>query len=67
MITKDDDFEVRATEVIFNNGDESLLSDGEVYQLYDMVTEYIEEHYGKIEEDYHFTSSSLPQTEKVLH
>jgi hypothetical protein len=66
MITKDDDFETRATEVLFNNGDESLLTEGEVYELYDTITEYVGANYGEINEDYHFTGKSLPQNKKVL-
>lgn len=66
MITKDDDFETRATEVLFNNGDESLLTEGEVYELYDTITEYVKANYGEINEDYHFTGKSLPQNKKVL-
>ncbi len=67
MITKDDDFETRATEVLFNNGDESLLTEGEVYELYDTITEYVKANYGEITEDFHFTGKSLPQNHSVMH
>jgi hypothetical protein len=58
--------ESRAIEVLFNDGDESLLTEGEVYELYDTITEYVKATYGKINEDYHFTGTSLPQNKKVL-
>jgi hypothetical protein len=67
MVNSDDDFETRAIEVLFNGGDESLLTEGEVYELYDSVTEYVKANYGEITEDFHFTGSSLPQNNKVLH
>jgi hypothetical protein len=35
--------EERAYEVLFNNGDESLLSEGEVYEIYDTVMELVAE------------------------
>jgi hypothetical protein len=65
-MTFDDDLETRAIEVLFNDGDESLLTEGEVYELYDTITEYVRATYGKINEDYHFTGTSLPQNKKVL-
>jgi hypothetical protein len=65
-MTFDDDLESRAIEVLFNDGDESLLTEGEVYELYDTITEYVKATYGKINEDYHFTGTSLPQNKKVL-
>jgi hypothetical protein len=65
-MTFDDDLETRAIEVLFNNGDESLLTEGEVYEIYDTITEYVKATYGKINEDYHFTGTSLPQNKKVL-
>jgi hypothetical protein len=65
-MTFDDDLESRAIEVLFNDGDESLLTEGEVYELYDTITEYVRATYGKINEDYHFTGTSLPQNKKVL-
>jgi hypothetical protein len=65
-MTFDDDLETRAIEVLFNDGDESLLTEGEVYELYDTITEYVKATYGKINEDYHFTGTSLPQNKKVL-
>lgn len=61
-----DDFEDRAIEVLFNNGDESLLTEGEVYELYDTITEYVRATYGEITEDYHFTGTSLPQNTPTL-
>lgn len=67
MVTSEDDFETRAIEVLFNNGDESLLTEGEVYELYDSITEYVKANYGEITEDFHFTGKSLPQNNKVLH
>jgi hypothetical protein len=66
MITKDDDFETRATEVLFNNGDESLLTEGEVFELYDTITEWVKANYGEYNEDYHFTGTSSPQNKQVL-
>jgi hypothetical protein len=66
MVNSNDDLESRAIEVLFNDGDESLLTEGEVYELYDTITEYVEATYGKINEDYHFTGTSLPQNKKVL-
>jgi hypothetical protein len=66
MTNRDDDFETRVTEVLFNDGDESLLTEGEVYEIYDTITEYVKATYGKINEDYHFTGTSLPQNKKVL-
>ena len=66
-VAKDDDFETRVTEVLFNGGDESLLTEGEVYELYDTITEYVKANYGEITEDFHFTGKSLPQNNKVLH
>jgi hypothetical protein len=65
-MTFDDDLETRAIEVLFNDGDESLLTEGEVYEIYDTITEYVKATYGKINEDYHFTGTSLPQNKKVL-
>jgi len=65
-MTFDDDLEARAIEVLFNDGDESLLTEGEVYEIYDTITEYVKATYGKINEDYHFTGTSLPQNKKVL-
>ena len=65
-MTFDDDLESRAIEVLFNDGDESLLTEGEVCELYDTITEYVKATYGKINEDYHFTGTSLPQNKKVL-
>jgi hypothetical protein len=65
-MTFDDDLESRAIEVLFNDGDESLLTEGEVYEIYDTITEYVKATYGKINEDYHFTGTSLPQNKKVL-
>ena len=62
-----EDFEERAIEVLFNNGDESLLTEGEVYELYDTITEYVKANYGEITEDFHFTGISLPQNHKVLN
>ena len=62
-----EDFEQRAIEVLFNNGDESLLTEGEVYELYDTITEYVKATYGEITEDFHFTGTSLPQNHKVLN
>jgi hypothetical protein len=38
-MTFDDDLESRAIEVLFNDGDESLLTEGEVYEIYDTITE----------------------------
>ena len=67
MVNSDDDLETRAIEVLFNNGDESLLTEGEVYEIYDSITEYVKANYGEITEDFHFTGSSLPQNRKVLH
>jgi len=67
MVNSDDDFETRATEVLFNNGDESLLTEGEVFELYDTITEWVKANYGEYNEDFHFTGSSLPQNNKVLH
>ena len=67
MVTSEDDFETRAIEVLFNNGDESLLTEGEVYELYDSITEYVKANYGEITEDFHFTGKNLPQNNKVLH
>jgi hypothetical protein len=66
MVNSNDDLESRAIEVLFNDGDESLLTEGEVYELYDTITEYVKATYGKINEDYHFTGTSLPQNKKVL-
>ncbi len=66
MITKYDDFETRATEVLFNNGDESLLTEGEVFELYDTITEWVKANYGEYNEDYHFTGTSSPQNKQVL-
>jgi len=66
MVNSNDDFETRAIEVLFNGGDESLLTEGEVYELYDTITEYVKANYGEINEDYHFTGKSLPQNKKVL-
>jgi hypothetical protein len=66
MITKDDDFETRAIEVLFNGGDENLITTGEMYQLYDTVTEYVKAHFGEYNKDYHFTGTSLPQNKKQL-
>jgi hypothetical protein len=66
MVNSSDDFETRAIEVLFNGGDESLLTEGEVYELYDTITEYVKANYGEISEDYHFTGKSLPQNKKVL-
>jgi hypothetical protein len=59
-------FEERAYAVLFENADETLLTEGEIYELYDTVTELIEEKHGEVAEDYHFSSSSLPHKEKVL-
>ena len=67
MITKDDDFETRATEVLFNDGDESLLTEGEVFEIYDTITEWVKANYGEYNEDFHFTGSSLPQKTKITH
>ena len=66
MVNSNDDFETRAIEVLFNGGDESLLTEGEVFELYDTITEYVKANYGEISEDYHFTGKSLPQNKKVL-
>ncbi len=66
MITRDDDFETRATEVLFNNGDESLLTEGEVFELYDTITEWVKANYGEYNEDYHFTGTSSPLNKQVL-
>ena len=32
-------FDERAYAVLFENADETLLSEGELYELYDMITE----------------------------
>ena len=65
-VTKEDDFETRATEVLFNGGDESLLTEGEVYEIYDTITEYVKANFGEYNEDFHFTGTSLPQNKRVL-
>lgn len=65
-VTKDDDFETRATEVLFNGGDESLLTEGEVFEIYDTITEFVKAKYGEYNEDFHFTGTSLPQNKRVL-
>jgi hypothetical protein len=65
-MTFDDDLETRAIEVLFNDGDESLLTVGEVYEIYDTITEYVKATYGKVNEDYHFTGTSLPLNKRVL-
>lgn len=61
-----DDFEERAIAVLFNNADESLLTEGEVYQLYDTVTEYVKANYGEVTEDFHFIGTSLPHKNRIL-
>lgn len=61
-----DDFEKRAIAVLFNNADESLLSESEVYELYDMITEFVKENFGEAREDYHFSGSSLPHKTPIL-
>jgi hypothetical protein len=61
------DFEKRAIAVLFNNGDESLLTESEVYDLYDMLTEFVRENYGDDSEDYHFSGSSLSHKTQTLH
>lgn len=35
--------EERAYEVLFNDGDDSLLTEGEVYEIYDTVMELVEQ------------------------
>lgn len=66
-ITKNDDFETRVTEVLFNGGDESLLTESEVFEIYDTITEWVLENHGELPKDYHFKEASLPQKTKILH
>lgn len=66
-VTKKDDFETRVTEVLFNGGDESLLTENEVFEIYDTITEWVKENYGEVTEDNHFSGTSLPQKTKTLH
>lgn len=66
-VTKNDDFETRVNEVLFNNGDESLLTENEVFEVYDTITEWVKANYGEVTEDFHFTGASLPQKSRALH
>jgi hypothetical protein len=59
-------FDERAYAVLFEGADESLLNEGEIYELYDTVTELIAEKGYEIDTDYHFTKESLPQQVSVL-
>lgn len=59
-------FEERAELVLFHGADESLLTEGEVYEIYDTITEYVKANYGEVTEDFHFTGTSLPQNMRVL-
>ena len=48
----------RILAVLFGNADISILSEGEVYELYDTVSEVINQKTGKdfLGQDFHFTS-----------
>jgi hypothetical protein len=59
-------FEERAYAVLFEGADESLLTEGEIYELYDTVTEKIAEMGYEIDTDYHFSKESLPQSSAAL-
>lgn len=59
-------FEERAYAVLFEGADESLLTEGEVYELYDTVTELVADMGYELEQDYHFTKESLPHQSAVL-
>ena len=52
-MTKND----RILAVLFGNADIDLLSEGEVYELYDTVSEVIKERTGRdlMTQDFHFT------------
>lgn len=47
----------RILAVLFGNADISILSEGEVYELYDTVSEVVNQKTGKnfLSQDFHFT------------
>jgi hypothetical protein len=59
-------FDERAYAVLFEDADESLLTEGEIYELYDTVTELIADLGHEIVQDYHFRNDFLPQKNVFL-
>lgn len=50
--------------ILFENSDEDCPD--AIFEFYDTLTEFIQENYGEIAEDYHYTHASLPQNSKIL-